>query len=105
VEAYRTRLAERLPEEATEALATGAVDAITFTSASTVLGFVRAAGTQLGQAGGRRPLVVCIGPVTADQARASGLPVDAEADPHTIEGLVAALESVLDRARKERTPR
>ena len=63
-----------------------------------MLGFVRAAGTELGRP---RPLVVCIGPVTADRARASGLPVDAEADPHTIEGLVAALESALDRVGKE----
>ncbi len=105
VEAYRTQLAERLPEEAARALAEGAVDAVTFTSASTVLGFVRCAGADLGQAGEPRPLVVCIGPVTAEQARASGLPVDAEADPHTIEGLVAALESVFDRARKEPNPR
>jgi uroporphyrinogen-III synthase len=105
VEAYRTRLAEELPEEATRALAAGTVDAVTFTSASTVLGFVRAAGPAFAGAGRPRPLVVCIGPVTAGRARASGLPVDAEADPHTIEGLIAALESVLGRARKESNPR
>jgi uroporphyrinogen-III synthase len=98
-------MAEKLPEEAARALAAGAVDAVTFTSASTVLGFVRAGGPELLGAAASRPFVVCIGPVTADQARASGLPVDAEADPHTIDGLVAALESVVGGAGKEPNPR
>jgi uroporphyrinogen-III synthase len=38
---------------------------------------------------------VCIGPVTADEARSSGLEVAAVADPHTVEGVVEALERVL----------
>jgi hypothetical protein len=55
-------------------------------------------------AAGHAPKVVCIGPVTAAEARASGLRVHATADPHTIEGLVAAVERVLrGRARASRS--
>ncbi|HEX2426265.1 MAG TPA: hypothetical protein VHM47_10335 [Actinomycetota bacterium] len=38
---------------------------------------------------------MCIGPVTSKEARAHGLPVHAVARPHTIEGVVAALERAL----------
>jgi uroporphyrinogen-III synthase len=99
VDAYRTRLPGTLPVAARRALAAGAVDAITFTSASTVRGFLKAAGGVLRHpamaAAGHAPKVVCIGPVTAAEARALGLRVHATADPHTIEGLVAAVERVL----------
>jgi uroporphyrinogen-III synthase len=94
VDAYRTRMARTLPAEAREALRDGRVDAITFTSASTVRGFVGAMGVVRGD-----PKVVSIGPVTAREAREHGLRVSAVARPHTIEGLVAALERVLTPAR------
>lgn len=90
VDAYRTRLARSLPADARAALRDGRVDAITFTSASTVRGFVGTMGVVRGN-----PKVVSIGPVTARQAREHGLRVSAVARPHTIEGLVAALERVL----------
>ena len=89
VDAYRTETARSLPAEARRALDRGEVDAITFTSASTVRGFVRLAGVPQG------PKIVCIGPVTAEEARLAGMSVDAVAQPHTIEGLVAALERLL----------
>lgn len=89
VDAYRTRTPRSLPLAARRALADGRVDAITFTSASTVRGFVGAVGVVRGD-----PKVVCIGPVTAREARTRGLRVSAVAKPHTIEGLVAALERV-----------
>jgi len=41
------------------------------------------------------PVVACIGPITADTARAAGLTVDVVAAEHTIDGLVAALLEVL----------
>lgn len=94
VDAYRTRPAREVPEAAAAALRAGRVDAVTFTSASTVDAFIRLAGAML-DAAPRRPAVVCIGPVTARAAETAGLVVDAEADPHTIEGLVAALERLL----------
>ncbi|MFB3738651.1 MAG: uroporphyrinogen-III synthase, partial [Candidatus Velamenicoccus archaeovorus] len=92
VPAYRTRTPGTLPREAREALRDGLVDAITFTSASTVRGFLGAVRVIRGN-----PKVVCIGPVTAREARARGLRVSAVATPHTIEGLIAAVERVLVR--------
>jgi len=64
----------------------GEVDAVTFTSSSTVTNFCDAIGPLE-----HCPAVVSIGPVTSATARARGLRVDAEADPHTIDGLVDAL--------------
>jgi uroporphyrinogen-III synthase len=64
-------------------------DAITFTSGSTVAGYL-AAGRDAVPA-----RVVCIGPVTAAAARAAGLSVTAVAAEHTIDGLVAAVVGVL----------
>jgi uroporphyrinogen-III synthase len=87
VDAYRTKLPRTLPKEAREALRAGEVDAVTFTSASTVRGFVGALGPVRGA-----PRVVCIGPVTAAAAREHGLTVHAVARPHTVEGVVRALE-------------
>jgi uroporphyrinogen-III synthase len=97
VDAYRTRMPERLPAEAREALARGEVDAITFSSASTVRGFVGAVGDVRGE-----PKVVCIGPVTSREARAHGLPVHAVARPHTVGGIVAGLERAFDRQTRRR---
>jgi uroporphyrinogen-III synthase/uroporphyrinogen III methyltransferase/synthase len=94
VDAYRTRMPRSLPPAARMALRRGEVDAVTFTSASTVRGFIRALGPTKGN-----PRVVCIGPVTAREARARGLTVHAVANPHTIEGLVAAVERSLARPR------
>ncbi len=69
---------------------------MTFTSASTVEGFVRRAGAVTG------PRVVCIGPVTAKAAREAGFRVAAVARPHTVEGVVAALERALQPSRDRR---
>ena len=65
----------------------GAVDAVTFTSSSTVTNFCDA----VGDLADPQPLVVSIGPVTSATARDRGLRVDVEADPHTLDGLVTAL--------------
>jgi uroporphyrinogen-III synthase len=99
VDAYRTKMPRALPSDAREALRNGTVDAVTFTSASTVRGFVGALGPVKGA-----PKVVCIGPVTAREARQHGLTVHAVAKPHTIEGLIAALERVFT-SRTSRTSR
>lgn len=95
VDAYRTRMPKSLPADAREALAAGDVDAITFTSASTVRGFLGAIATVRGA-----PKVVCIGPVTAKEARAHGLTVHAVARPHTVDGLVEAVERALRRSTR-----
>ena len=92
VDAYRTRMVRSLPKQAREALGAGRIDAITFTSASTVQGFVGAVPVVRGD-----PKIVCIGPVTARAARGAGLRVSAVANPHTIDGLADALVRVLGR--------
>jgi uroporphyrinogen III methyltransferase/synthase len=61
-------------------------DAVTFTSSSTVTNFCDLFGAEWVP-----PVVVSIGPITSASARELGLVVDAEADPHTIDGLVAAV--------------
>jgi uroporphyrinogen-III synthase len=107
VDAYRTRMVKRLPNVADRAIREGRVDAVTFTSASTVLGFMGASAGAM-ESAPRRPRVVCIGPVTSKAARIAGLTVDAVARPHTIEGVVAALERLFrGRPRRSRaaTPR
>jgi uroporphyrinogen-III synthase len=90
VDAYRTRVPRSLPAVARAALREGRVDAVTFTSASAVRGFVRLLGVTTGT-----PKVVVIGPVTAREARAHGFTIHAVARPHTIEGLVAAVQRAL----------
>jgi uroporphyrinogen III methyltransferase/synthase len=90
VDAYRTVFVTSLPRETRDALRRGEVDAVTFTSASTVRGFVHALGTVRGN-----PKVVCIGPVTAAAARDAGLRPAAVARPHTLDGLVQTLERAL----------
>jgi len=89
VDAYRSRPEEALPAAAAEALQEGRVDAVTFTSRSTVEAFAALADVPEGT------VVGCIGPVAAEAARERGFRVDAVADPHTLEGLVQALEEAL----------
>jgi uroporphyrinogen III methyltransferase/synthase len=92
---YRTVQDERGAAAAASALAAGEVDAVTFTSASTVRQLVAAAGAQA--LGGR--LIVSIGPVTSAAVHDHGLSVDVEATEHTIPGLVAAL---VEHARQQK---
>ena len=66
-------------------------DAITFTSPSTVSGFLELAGEQDALALLKSAGVACIGPVTARAASKAGVRVDVIAKPHTTEGLFDAL--------------
>ncbi|HLK12719.1 MAG TPA: uroporphyrinogen-III C-methyltransferase [Candidatus Binatia bacterium] len=83
------------------ALAAGTVDALTFTSSSTVRNFVALVGRDaLAPAAGRRPPVVaCIGPVTAATARGLGLAVAVEPQTYTVPALAAALAEYFCNAR------
>ncbi len=83
VTAYRT--VPVVVDERARRVAAGA-DAITFTSSSTVTNFLAAAG-----ADAVPPVVASIGPVTSSTARDLGIEVTVEADPHTLDGLVAAV--------------
>jgi uroporphyrinogen-III synthase len=89
VDAYRVVPVDTIPGAALRALEEERVDAVTFTSPSTVNGFVRAAEEH------HRPAAVCIGPVTAEAARRAGFRVTAVAEPHTTDGLVDATVSSL----------
>ena len=82
---YRT-LTNRPPAAAYAALQKG-VDAITFTSTSTVEGF-----TTVAEHPSRDTLVACIGPVTAQAARDHGYNVRAIAREYTTGGLLKALQ-------------
>ena len=86
--------AERLAQMFGRGKGVGRIDAMTFTSPSTVRCFLQLAGQDA-----RRALdgvlVACIGPVTAETARASGLRVGAVATAYTLAGLVDALRSAL----------
>jgi uroporphyrinogen III methyltransferase / synthase len=73
-------------DDATAEAALGA-DLITFTSASSVRFFLEAAGGAAGLTG----RIVSIGPATSAALREHGLEPVVEADPHTPDGLVAAL--------------
>lgn len=64
-------------------------DVALFTSASSVERFCELVGKEL-----LPPMVVAIGPSTAAAAEELGIAVTATADPHTIEGLMAALRRV-----------
>lgn len=86
VDAYRTVIPEDAAATAKDALA-HKPHWITFTSSSTMKNFIAVAGREALQ--GIR--VASIGPVTSATARELGVHVDVEADPHTIEGLVAAI--------------
>jgi uroporphyrinogen-III synthase len=87
VDAYRTVFARSLPREVRRALGRDEVDAVTFTSASTVRGLANVLDARP-----RGVVAVCIGPVTAREARAHGFTAPAVAEPHTLEGLVDAVE-------------
>jgi uroporphyrinogen III methyltransferase / synthase len=77
----------------------GEVDALTFTSSSTVTNLC----DLLGDVPEPQPLVASIGPVTSRTAKERGLRVDVEATEHTIDGLVDALLSALGNKDRRRS--
>jgi uroporphyrinogen-III synthase len=69
-----------------------AADVVTFTSSSTVQGYVNCLETRSPEEVLQNSRVVCIGPITATTARELGVPVDAVAEEYTIEGLLEVLK-------------
>jgi uroporphyrinogen III methyltransferase/synthase len=69
------------------------VDAVTFTSSSTVRNFTALfdPGEAVRRLGAGRVAVACIGPITAETAREIGYRVDLQAEEFTVPRLVAAL--------------
>ncbi len=105
VDAYRT---VRVDYDDDTRRRVSAADAVTFTSSSSVRHFVQAMGGSVsadgvspdggvadGGVAGVPSVVACIGPVTAGTARELGLEVAAQAEPHSIDGLVKSVVDAL----------
>ncbi|PTX59373.1 uroporphyrinogen III methyltransferase/synthase [Melghirimyces profundicolus] len=93
VDAYDTVPGTRGVREVVELLKKGELHILTFTSSSTVRNFVEALRRVEDH---WKPLlrqvqVACIGPITADTAKESGLRVDIVAREYTMDGLIEAL--------------
>lgn len=93
VEIYRTVPDLSGLDTLRDALDAGAVDVVTFTSASTVRHFVDALGADRA----RTVRGASIGPITSDAARELGVPVAIEAVESTIASLVQAITTHLAR--------
>lgn len=89
VEAYRTCAPDGLAERTAAALAKPGTW-VTFTSSSTVTNLISAIGKL---PDGVR--VASIGPITSETLRAAGIRIDAEANPHTAQGLVDAIVAAI----------
>lgn len=92
VEAYRTEAPERAEAAALAGrLRAGEIDAVTFTSSSTVTNFLALMADYGGSALLEGVAVACIGPITAETARGASLEPAVVARQYTIEGLLEAL--------------
>ncbi len=96
VAVYRVEVERDQHPEAWRRLS-GHVDAVTFTSPSTVRNFVELLGAETSRLLGGA-LVACIGPVTAAAAQTCGLTVGLVADTYTVPGLAEALRRRLGHA-------
>jgi uroporphyrinogen III methyltransferase / synthase len=94
VPVYRTVPDGAAAEEVRARLAEGSIDAVTFTSSSTVRHFCRF----LPDVSLDGVAVACIGPVTAATARELGIPVTAVAEEQSIRALVGVLSSLFGSA-------
>jgi uroporphyrinogen III methyltransferase/synthase len=101
VEAYRTILpsADQAPDIC-RLFEQGAIDAVTFTSSSTVTNFVMLSGeTDLAQLL-RDTIVACIGPITAETARSYGLTPTIVAHEYTVPALARAIVAYYESIQK-----
>lgn len=99
VSAYETRCPEHLPSHALLALERGDLDVITFSSSKTVSHTCELLERSFGEGWRDRlkgVLLVSIGPQTSARCLALLERVDAEADPHDLNGLVAACARLLN---------
>lgn len=85
VELYRSLFDDAGAETLRREIAEDLIDVLTFTSGSAARYFAQHVHTR------GRAAVAVIGPATAEVARAHGIEVAIQADPHTVEALVAAI--------------
>jgi uroporphyrinogen III methyltransferase/synthase len=93
--AYRTRPAAGGGDRLRALLAAGAVDAVTFTSASTVHGFMALLGPERREALLADVALAAIGPITEAALAGHGVPATVVAREYTIPALAAALAAHL----------
>jgi uroporphyrinogen III methyltransferase/synthase len=91
VTAYETILSTQGQETLISMLTDREVDAVTFTSSSTVSNFMSLLESRDAKALLQDVIVASIGPITSNTIRSFGIEPDIEADPYTIPGLVDAL--------------
>ncbi len=95
--AYQTVLPTERLEHVQNLFRKSEVDAVTFTSSSTVSNFVSMfPGTDIAGLLGNTK-IACIGPITADTAKRHGLTVHIQPENYTIDGLVDAIVADLGR--------
>lgn len=97
VAAYQTRRVENGASRLREALAAGAVDAVTFTSSSTARNFAELFSEEERRAWRGRVTIASIGPITAATAAEYGLPTDVMPSEYTIPALARALADYFSR--------
>lgn len=102
VAAYETHPAKReVTERVRGLLERRDIDAITFTSASTVYGFCDAVGPDAAALVAKSGAIVAsIGPITSEAAAARDIKIDATATTYTLDGLLTVLESAFTRANR-----
>lgn len=98
VEAYQT-VSPQLPPGEIEALFKAKLDAVTFTSSSTVTNFAKLVGADKLTERLAGVALASIGPITSETLRNLGLPISIEAAESTIPGLVRALETYFEQRR------
>lgn len=107
VPAYQTRRVENGVERLREALAGGAIDAVTFTSSSTARNFAELFSDEERRAWRGRVAVASIGPITAATAAEYGLATDVMPSEYTIPALARAIADYFSRVPRSsgRRPR
>lgn len=91
ITAYETLLDADEKEQLISQLKADQVDAVTFTSSSTVTNFMALLKSENMDKALDNITFASIGPITSDTARSLDIDIDIEADPYTIDGLVDAL--------------
>ncbi|WP_196604044.1 uroporphyrinogen-III C-methyltransferase [Pectinatus haikarae] len=89
VQCYKTVTAASSDDDIEGRLAAGEIDAITFTSSSTVTNLLKLLGNKTELI--NNAVVACIGPITAQTCRENGIKPDVVAQKYTIAGLIDAV--------------
>jgi uroporphyrinogen III methyltransferase / synthase len=100
VAAYATRKADGGAARLADALAGGAIDAVTFTSSSTARNFAEAFSDDERRAWRGRVAIASIGPITASTAAEYGLTTDIMPGEYTIPALARAIADYFARIPK-----